>query len=258
MLENPLFGRRARHPPAIWECVRAPVQRGPDTDHRGAGAIRRRRTRETDYSRALPSVEGTSSPAVTFVRMYGRRKDTTRWPVLTNLAPVRIDERGKAPTMAMCRAEPACSVELPYYYWFPLRAWPPSHLRLCQVISVDTRTSSTPCASPAPARPALGGEETRLRTLTARDRIFAAPSMSPARSAPMLNTPHTSSPEKPERFMPQCCRADAAMSIGMRPATRRNSRRRQWSRDLRTARTASKTSGTPSPREPWHLVKASP
>ena len=35
-----------------------------------------------------------------------------------------------------------------------------------------------------------------------RESIFAAPSMSPERSAPMANTPHTSSPEKPERSMP--------------------------------------------------------
>ena len=37
----------------------------------------------------------------------------------------------------------------------------------------------------------------------ARESIVAAPSISPARSAPMAKTPHTSSPEKPEPAIPQ-------------------------------------------------------
>ena len=69
---------------------------------------------------ALPSNESTSSSAVTIVRINGRRKDETRWPVLAYLPPPGIDERGKAPTAATYRAEPDRSVQLPPYPWSPL------------------------------------------------------------------------------------------------------------------------------------------
>ena len=77
---------------------------------------------------------------------------------------------------------------------------------------------------PAESRPVLAGHFRRLTTSVhavctatpgatnakrrrnpaeypnrAWERLFAAASMSPAQSAPMANTPHTSSPEKPER-----------------------------------------------------------
>ena len=56
------------------------------------------------------------------------------------------------------------------------------------------------------------------------ERIFAAPTTSPARSAPMAKTPHTSSPEKPERPVPQHRRSAPTMSI-IRPYNRRNTAR---------------------------------
>ena len=52
----------------------------------------------------------------------------------------------------------------------------------------------------------------------ALERIAAAPSMSSARSVPMAITSHTSSPEKPQRSMPQHHRTDSAMPTGIHPA----------------------------------------
>ena len=69
----------------------------------------------------------------------------------------------------------------------------------------------------------------------ALERIVAAPSMSPARSAPMANTSRTSSPEKPQRSMPQRHRTDSAMSTGIHPAWCTNSSLGHESRDLRMA-----------------------
>ena len=68
----------------------------------------------------------------------------------------------------------------------------------------------------------------------ARESIAAAPSISPARSAPMAKTPHTSSPEKPEPAMPQHHRTACTMSIGIRPGSRRDSCRLHGPRGLRT------------------------
>ena len=69
-----------------------------------------------------------------------------------------------------------------------------------------------------------------------RESIFAAPSMSPEHSAPMANTPHTSSPEKPERSMPQHRRTAPDLSIGILPVRRRNRSRLLCSSDLQTPR----------------------
>ena len=67
------------------------------------------------------------------------------------------------------------------------------------------------------------------------ERIFVAPLISPARSAPTAKTPHTSSPEKPDKSVPQHLRTDLAVSIGLRPRRRVNSRSPNESSDLRHA-----------------------
>ena len=59
---------------------------------------------------------------------------------------------------------------------------------------------------------------------------------SPERSAPMANTPHTSSPEKPERSMPQHRRTAPDLSIGILPVRRRNRSRLLCYSDLQTPR----------------------
>ena len=60
-----------------------------------------------------------------------------------------------------------------------------------------------------------------------RESIFAASSMSPSHSAQRANRPHTSSPEKPKRSMPQHRHLAPDLSISIHPARCRNSCRLQ-------------------------------
>ena len=63
----------------------------------------------------------------------------------------------------------------------------------------------------------------------------------------MANTPHTSSPEKPERSMPQRHRTDPVLSIGTPPENCRNSSRDHELSGLRTVRSSFRTYATASP-----------
>ena len=88
-------------------------------------------------------------------------------------------------------------------------------------------------------------------------RVFATPSMSPARSAAMANTPHTSSPEKPERSLPQLQRTGPVLSIGIRLENCSNSSRDHEFSALRTERSSFGTYATASPPELWPSARAS-
>ena len=63
----------------------------------------------------------------------------------------------------------------------------------------------------------------------------------------MANTPHTSSPEKPERSMPQRHRTDPVLSIGTPPENCRNSSRDHELSGLRTVRSSFRTYATVVP-----------
>ena len=177
---------------------------------------------ENDHS-GLPSTGDTSSAAVTIVRMNGCRKDATHRPILTTseLTNARKRRNGgvssgthlfravrSLPLIPLARLALETPPNVLDHFRRQVNVLHP--VRIASAGATNASRRRNPTAYPNPAR----------------DKFFAAPSMSPARSAPILNTPHTSSPEKPERSMPQCRRADAAMSIGIRLAIRRNSRQR--------------------------------
>ena len=69
-----------------------------------------------------------------------------------------------------------------------------------------------------------------------RQESLPVRALSPARSAPMANTLHTLSPEKPDRSMPQHHRTDPRHVQRMRPTTRTNSSQRQSSQAYRQPR----------------------
>ena len=89
-------------------------------------------------------------------------------------------------------------------------------------------------------------------------RIFATPSMSPARSAAMTNTPHTSTPEKPQRSMSQLQRTGPVLSIGIRFENCRISSRDHEFSALRTERSSFGTYVTPSLRARLRLGESLP
>ena len=98
----------------------------------------------------------------------------------------------------------------------------------------------------------------RRYPIRAWTRIFAAPSMSPARSAAMTNTPHTSTPEKPQRSMSQLQRTGPVLSIGIRFENCRISSRDHEFSALRTERSSFGTYVTPSLRARLRLGESLP
>ena len=92
----------------------------------------------------------------------------------------------------------------------------------CPLVSGHFRRFATSRYAVRIATPCVTNTKRRKNPAEAANRaletIVAAPSMSPARSIPMANTSHTSSPEKPQPSMPQHHRTDSAMPTGTHPA----------------------------------------
>ena len=200
----------------------------------------------------LPSPDdcpnGYSSAAVTIESANEHRQDAAPGPSQCRQAPSDLDGRDRAPKAGECRLNLAPHPALTSTGTnrrMPL-AEEPRHLAADHFRRFATSRHAVRIANPGATNPKRNRNPAEYPG-RAWASIFAAPSMSPPRSAPMANTPHTSSPEKPERSMPQRHRTDPVLSIGTPAENCRNSSRDHELSGLRTVRSSFRTYATASP-----------